>query len=173
MSKAMEDYWKDDFRPLQEAAAAVTAALQADEASPDADLYRRLATPTTSSSSSSSSSSSHTATTGGVAQGHAYHQAEPKPGSSSSNATSPQWKHKASRPLPALLVAALHTVQRTTYMGLLPATGWAYVTVDEHLYLVTLGGSSGTAEPKVLLSFTNPRKQSILACQIVAPRKGM
>jgi hypothetical protein len=168
MSKAMEDYWKDDFRPLQEAAAAVTAALQADEASPDADLYRRLATPTT---TSGSSSSSNAATAGGVAQGHAYHQAAPQGG----NATSPQWKHKASRPLPALLVAALHTVQRTTYMGLLPATGWAYVTVDEHLYLVTLGGNhgSGTAEPKVLLSFTNPRKQSILACQIVAPRKGM
>jgi len=40
--KAVAAYWNDDFTPLQAAGKAIIQELREDEASPDADLYRRI-----------------------------------------------------------------------------------------------------------------------------------
>ena len=155
----MEEYWKDDFRPLRDMALEVNAALKSDEASPESDLYRRLANSGTSGTVHQSYASDEA-----FAQPHAYHYEK-------SNTTL-TLKHDSTRPLPGIIEDAKKRMKRTSFMGVLPALGWAYMTVDDVIYLFSLE-SDATGSPETLLSFENPRKQSILAAQLVKPRPGM
>ena len=155
----MEEYWKDDFRPLKDTALAVNAALKADETSPESDLYRRLANSGTASTPQQSYASDEAAS-----QPHAYHY--------EAGNTTLTLKHDSTRPLPAILQDAKKRMKRTSFMGVLSALGWAYMTVDNVIYLFSLE-SNATGAPETLLSFDNPRKQSILAAQLVKPRTGM
>lgn len=157
----MEEYWKDDFRPLKDTALAVNAALKADETSPESDLYRRLAN--TGSGGTSQQQQTYTADEA-YAQPHAYHYEK-------SNTTL-TLKHDSTRPLPGLIEDAKKRMKRTTFMGVLSALGWAYMTVDSVIYIFSLE-SNTTGAPETLLSFENPRNQSILAAQLVKPRPGM
>lgn len=158
----LDNYWKDDFRPLQDSAHALTEALKKDEASADADLYRRLASGNDNTMLPQQPRSSMEP----IPQPHAYHYEGKHP-----KTTALTLKHKASRPLPDILQQALRQVQRTTFMGVLPALSWGYLTVDHTIYVFSFDLDS-EGNPKVLLSFNNPRNQSILAAQIVKPRKG-
>lgn len=160
----MEEYWKDDFRPLQDSGKAVLAALKADETSPESDLYRRLANIGTTSSFQQSPPSSEP-----HSEPHGYHN-DLATGAARKTTTF-TLKHVDSRPLPDILVQAKQRMQRSTFMGVLAALGWGYLTVDETIYVFSLDSDS-TGEPKTLLSFRNPRKQSIIAAQLVKPRPG-
>lgn len=158
----MEDYWKDDFRPLQDSAQAVTEALKKDEISSESDLYRRLA--------SGNDRSMLPQPTGGsmepISQPHAYHYEGKQ-----AKTTALTLKHTASRPLPEFLQQALQQTQRTSFMGVLPLLGWGYMTVDHTIYVFSFESDS-EGKPTVLLSFANSRNQSILAAQAVKVRKG-
>ena len=157
-----EEYWKDDFRPLQDSAKAVTAALKADETSSESDLYRRLA------STSSAASTQQPSWTGSepTSQPHAYHANK-----DNDKTATLTLKHVSSKPLPEILDQAKRGMQRTSFMGVLPALGWGYLTVDASIFVFSLESDS-TGNPETLLSFENPRKQSILAAQLVKPRPG-
>jgi hypothetical protein len=100
----MEDYWKDDFVPLQAANKAVLAALRADEEAPDADLYRRIiststivTTPVMSSSSTTSATTSVPLFEASITKGsHLYYLADHYTAGSSSSSSSSSSSHGTS-----------------------------------------------------------------------------
>lgn len=103
----LANFWKDDFAPLEAAGQAVLNCLREEEAAPDADLYRRIATSSPGS--------------------HSYFSDDSK--------VSLQWKHIHSDPLPALLSQQLSSVQSHSLMGLLAPASLAWMSVDHKLYL--------------------------------------
>lgn len=159
----MDEYWKDDFRPLRDSAKQITEALIEDEKSQESDLYRRLA----STRKDGSSQSTLRGTDMPVSHPHAYHgDVDPKGMPPALFA-----EHVSSFPLPDILVQAKQGMKRTMFMGVLPALSWGYMTVDYTIYVFSLDWRT-TGNPETLLSFENPRKQSILAAQVVKPRPG-
>ena len=64
-TSSADPYLTNDFYPLSLASSEILLALRADEAAPDADLYRRLII----------SSGDTTTTSGGVPSAHRYHLA--------------------------------------------------------------------------------------------------
>lgn len=155
----MEEYWQDDFRPLNDASKAVMEALKYDETSPESDLYRRLASSGNASQQSWNSAEPY-------AQAHAYHNeaGESKP-------VTLKVEHVSSRPLPDILMQAKKGVHRSTFMGVLPPLGWGYMTADATIFVFSLN-SDATGAPETVLSFENPRKQSIIGAHLVKPRPG-
>ena len=160
----MEDFWKDDYRPLQWAGKAILQALRDDENAPDADLYRRL----TQSSENS----------------HLYFKSNmslPRDRSSAATIVSPSsvsehalslptisLKHRQSLPLPPMLTDALNQVKTCSFMGLLLPVSMAWMTVDERLFLFS---SEDPSQGKIQC-FENPRKQPILTVALVKPKQG-
>ena len=74
-------------------------------------------------------------------------------------------------PLPDILNQAKQGVKRTMFMGVLPALSWGYMAADSMLYVFSLDWKA-SGSPETLLSFSNPRNQSILTAQLVKPRPG-
>lgn len=111
---SLEDYWKDDFVPLQAAGREILQQLRNDESAADADLYRRLSTGQ-----------------------HLYFD-------TADNAFDRvQLQHVQSEPLPPLLSQALAGVKAHSFMGLLAPIHMAWMSVDETLYLWPYGHASG------------------------------
>lgn len=165
----MEDFWKDDYRPLRWAGKVVLQALRDDENAPDADLYRRL--------------------TQSNENAHLYFQSDStlpfsalgSPGIRSSSSSTPYnqsaalspptiaLKHRQSLPLPAVLTDALKQVRTCSFMGLLLPVGMAWMTVDEKLFLFSADDPSQGS----IQCFENPRKQPFLAVALVKPKQGI
>ncbi|KAL7580131.1 hypothetical protein ACA910_012889 [Epithemia clementina (nom. ined.)] len=164
----MEEFWKDDYRPLRWAGKAILQALRDDEQAPDADLYRRLTESNENSHLYFQSDSSLFAPQS--------NSATPMPGRSNAEnvgaAPSPPTiclKHRQSLPLPPLLTDALKQQRTCSYMGLLLPVGLAWMTVDEKLFLF----SSEDPSQRSIERFENPRKQPILAVALVKPKPGV
>ena len=118
-AKQLHDYFNtDDFAPVQSAGKQINAALREDEAAPDADLHRRIATSTPGS--------------------HLYF-----PNNSEQTTTRP-WKHLRSDPLPPLLAQQLSTVKSNSLMGLLTPASLAWISVDHKLYLWSFRQQEGS-----------------------------
>jgi hypothetical protein len=154
-----EDYWKDDFRPLSDASKAIQDALEGDEKSTESDLYRRL-------HAKGYSSPRLWSTTESYSHENAYHNNldDPYP-------VTLTVEHTSSRPLPDVVMQAKKQVVRGSFMGVLPALGWGYMTVDKTIFVFSLQ-SDAMDGPETLLSFTNPGKEIIMSAQLVKPRPG-
>jgi nuclear pore complex protein Nup155 len=141
----MNDYWSDDFAPLEAAGNAVLAALRKDEAAPDADLYRRIV---------SSGSGSHL-----------YFPMEQQfPGATMT--------HRKTVPLPPTLAQELQTTRVSSLMGLLPEAELVWMTVDETLYLWSSNSTAVPGGMEDFCSFTVPTGQCIVSVGLVKPKKG-
>jgi hypothetical protein len=112
----LTSFWKDDFAPLQAAGQTVLAALREEETSADADLYRRISSPT----------------------GHLYYPPQQH------QQVSLQWKHLQSDPLPDFLGEQLEGVQSHSLMGLLAPASLAWMSVDHKLYVWSLRNQQGS-----------------------------
>ena len=160
-----QQYWKDDFVPLQVAGKSILQALRQDEAAPDADLYRRITHSNASASNSATASypennPSHryfvedntppanptTPTANGsgmplMGQSPAG-GVSPTNGNSKEASTSLNLNHERSIPLPPYIAQQMKTVKYSTYMGLFPEAELAWVTIDEKLFLWSFKGAS-------------------------------
>lgn len=186
----MEEFWKDDFRPLQWAGKSILQAMREDEEATDADLYRRLTqsqegshlyfqseTPSSSSTTTNDSSMANgwggLGGSGNVTPRGGGGLSSPFTSNSARNTskTAPplvSLKHRKSLPLPSMLTEALKQVRTSSFMGLLLPVEMAWMTVDEKLFLF----SSEDPSQGMIQCFENPRKQPILAVALVKPRKG-
>lgn len=164
MPPPMEEYWKDDFRPLRDSAKQITQAMIADEKAQESDLYRRIASTRKDGSSQQTLRGNDLP----VSHWHAYHSDIDEKGMPPALFA----QHVSSFPLPDILMQAKQRVKHTMFMGVLPALSWGYLAVDSTIYLFSLDWRT-TGTPETLLSYVNPRGQSILAAQLVKPRPGM
>ena len=164
----MEEFWKDDYRPLRWAGKAIIQALRDDENAPDADLYRRL---TQSTENSHLYFGSDSQSSPGFQRKPIIPPSRAAFSKSSDLATSPPTtglKHRQSLPLPTLLTDALKQVRTCSFMGLFSSVEMAWMTVDEKFYLFSAEDPShGNIQ-----CFENPRKQPFLAIALVKPRQG-
>lgn len=142
----MNDYWNDDFAPLEAAGKAVLTALRNDEAAPDADLYRRIV---------SSGSGSHL-----------YFPSDPKQHPSAT------MSHIRSIPLPLYLSQQLQTTRVSSLMGLLPEADLVWMSVDEKLYLWSSSSAGVPGGMEDFCSFTVPTGQCVVSVGLVKPKKG-
>jgi nuclear pore complex protein Nup155 len=162
-SSSLEEYWNDDFTPLQAAGQAVLHALREDEAAPDADLYRRI---THSGSGSHLYFAEQSNVGGGGSNG----------GASSGASTGPtppvvSMKHIRSVPLPKFLEEKLRTTQSHSLMGLLSQAKLAWMSVDHTVYLWSFHATE-TANGSTFCSFAVPSGQPVVAVGLVRPKKG-
>jgi hypothetical protein len=165
-SSSLEDYWNDDFTPLQAAGQAVLHALREDEAAPDADLYRRI---THSGSGSHLYFSGPSNGGGGIRGGTSSTASSP----SSTGPTPPvvTMKHVRSVPLPKFLEEKLRTTKSHSLMGLLSQAKLAWMSVDHTVYLWSFHATE-TASGSTFCSFAVPSGQSVVAVGLVRPKKG-
>jgi nuclear pore complex protein Nup155 len=168
-SSSLEDYWKDDFSPLQAAGQAVLHALREDEAAPDADLYRRI---------THSGSGSHlyfsAQSNGGSGSGsNGASNGSRSPRSPSTGPTPPvvAMKHIRSVPLPKFLEEKLQTTKSHSLMGLLSHAKLAWMSVDHTVYLWSFHATE-TANGSTFCSFAVPSGQPVVAVGLVRPKKG-
>ena len=162
---AEEEYWKDDFRPLQASGKLVLQALREDEAAPDADLYRRITNVSSASQRdhhyfldpSSSSGDGNGTTT-----------------NSTSSAPLYQMEHERSVPVPPLLTNQLKTAKKQSLMGLFPEAQLAWMTVDEKLFLWSTSAGASGSNPTDFLHFQVPSSshREIVSVGLVPPKKG-
>lgn len=197
---SLQDFWLDDYAPLQWAGTQVLACLRDDEAAPNADLYRRISGASgnrnTSNSTSHGSTAATTSTSSSVAAGQpAYEPNLSTTGSggilhSPSRLVVPQLRHLKSVALPEPLQDALRTASRHSFMGLLPGAHLAWLSVDDALWLWGVGGaisgggsafggaggmSGSTTDmepPQPLCQFKVPCGQPIVAVGLVKPKPG-
>ena len=162
---AEEEYWKDDFRPLQASGKLVLQALREDEAAPDADLYRRITNV------SSASQRDH----------HYFFDPSSSPGdgngtttNSTSSAPLYQMEHERSVPVPPLLTNQLKTAKKQSLMGLFPEAQLAWMTVDEKLFLWSTSAGASGSNPTDFLHFQVPSSshREIVSVGLVPPKKG-
>lgn len=169
----MEDFWKDDYRPLRLAGKAVLQALRDDENAPDADLYRRLTQSNENSHlyfQSDSTSPSTIRGSGSLRSSSGVNGRVENPNAASLTSSPPitGLKHRQSLPLPTVLTDALKKVQTCSFMGLFLPVGMAWMTVDEKLFLF----SADEPSQGNIQCFENPRKQPLLAVALVKPKQG-
>jgi nuclear pore complex protein Nup155 len=166
-SSSLEDYWNDDFTPLQAAGQAVLHALREDEAAPDADLYRKI---THSGSGSHLYFSSQSNGGSGGSNG----------GASSGASTGPtppvvSMKHIRSVPLPKFLEEKFRTTHSHSLMGLLSQAKLAWMSVDHTVYLWSFHATetaNGYGYGSTFCSFAVPSGQPVVAVGLVRPKKG-
>ena len=163
-TQQLSDYWKDDFTPLQAAAARINAALREDEQ--NADLYRRI--------SSGSGPSSHL-----------YF---PDSNNNNNNSIVPpllKLQHSKSVPLPPLIQEKLNGVKMQSLMGLMAPADLAWITVDDQLYLWSYDARTGfcspsrsatttstAVNPKQFCSISVPTGECIVSVGLVRPKRG-
>jgi hypothetical protein len=145
-----DEYWKDDFRPLQASGKLILKALREDESAPDADLYRRIT------NTSSASQRDH-------------HYFFDDSDSSKGAAALYQMEHERSVPVPPLLTNQLKTAKKQSLMGLFPEAQLAWMTVDEKLFLWS---SASGSNPTDFLNFEVPSHREIVSVGLVPPKKG-
>jgi Nup133 N terminal like len=155
----LQQFWRDDYAPLQLAGEQVLRCLREDETSPDADLYRRIAT--SSSVAVSATSTAATTATSDVGSFSGYRLASSASSASSSadnnggtdaagtalaSATttlvSPRLVHVKSIPLPPALRDALQAAKNHTFLGLLAPAQLGWLSVDDTLALWKLPSPS-------------------------------
>lgn len=167
------EHGSGDFGPLQEASQDILQALRRDEASPHADLYRRILSTTSTSAAGSSNSNSNNNNNGGeILVNHAYlvrqnnHRETTNHHNSSSSSSSPHWKHVQSIPLPQVLQDLLSTTQMKVshFMGLwdappppqgddtttttnIPTMAW--MTLDDTLYIWSINITTTTPSSSI------------------------
>ena len=165
-SSSLEEYWNDDFTPLQAAGQAVLHALREDEAAPDADLYRKITHSGSGSHLYFSAQSNGGSGSGGSANGGALSNASTGP-------TPPvvSMKHIRSVPLPKFLEEKLRTTQSHSLMGLLSHAKLAWMSVDHTVYLWSFHATE-TANGSTFCSFAVPSGQPVVAVGLVRPKKG-
>ena len=182
---ASDPFVTNDFFPLNQASNAVLAALRADESSPDADLYRRIA-----SSSNSSTAAAPYSTNGNNNQGHLYNTNATTTNSttnsntnSNTNATTNTTKaeihntihHENSIPLPPYLTNIIKETKLSSLMGILPQGNMVWVSVDDSLYIWEYGQGSlhGHGNKKEdFVCFQVPSGQCVVSVGIVKPKPG-
>lgn len=103
----LEEFWSDDFAPLQFAGKEILQALREDEQAPDADLYRKI------------SSGAHAYVTN----------------NDDRKFPSMKLKHRRSLPIPALPRQEAQKAKAHTFMGLLSEAAMAWMSVDHQLFL--------------------------------------
>lgn len=162
-TQQLSDYWKDDFTPLQAAAARINAALREDEQ--NADLYRRISS-------------------GSGPNSHLYF-----PENSNNNNVPPLLKlqHSKSVPLPPLIQEKLNGVKMQSLMGLMAPADLAWITVDDQLYLWSYDARTGfgspsrststtstaaAVSPKQFCSISVPTGECIVSVGLVRPKRG-
>jgi nuclear pore complex protein Nup155 len=165
-SSSLEEYWNDDFTPLQAAGQAVLHALREDEAAPDADLYRKITHSGSGSHLYFSAQSSNGGSMSGGSNG----------GASSNASTGPtppvvSMKHIRSVPLPKFLEEKLRTTKSHSLMGLLSHAKLAWMSVDHTVYLWSFHATE-TANGSTFCSFAVPSGQPVVAVGLVRPKKG-
>ena len=163
-----QQFWKDDFVPLQVAGKSILQSLRQDEAAPDADLYRRITNSTASATNSANlennpahryfvednnstastritTPTTPTANGGGLARiGHqSVGDTSPLNGNyGAKSSTSLNLNHERSVPLPPYIAQQLKTIKVSTYMGLFPEAELSWLTVDDTLYLWNYKGAT-------------------------------
>jgi nuclear pore complex protein Nup155 len=187
----LEDYWKDDFTPLQDAGKDVLAALREDENASDADLFRRIAAsddgchqyfPATASFSSMTSSGFNLSGTAPsampVATVTTLASLSPKTKNNSATTISQtppptiSLRHVHSDALPPLMAQQLQQVKIASLMGLLPEAELAWMSVDDKLFVWPCDGTT-TGQGATFCSFTVPNGQCVLSVGLVRPKKGV
>ena len=152
-----DPYIADDFLPLNQANSAIIDRLRADEDSPNADLYRRVA-----------------------ASGNSPSPYFYRDGTSSVSVNSTV-SHSHSIPLSPFLARELSTTKLSSLMGLLSPANLAWMSVDEKLYLWSYGiadnrdqnhRSTNSSAIEDFVSFSVPNGQCIVSVGIVKPKKG-
>jgi Nup133 N terminal like len=141
IAQVLQDYWKDDFSPLQAAGRIILQALRDDEGSQGADLYRRIGS------------------TGPGA--HAYFGA----------AHGLEYSHNV--PLSRFLLEQRMTAKYQSLLGLLPLAQLAWMSVDDQLYLWSIGQNQETYNGNSpLCSFQVTIGHSIVSVGLVRPVPG-
>ena len=175
-----DPYLTDDFYPLKLANESILAALRADESSPDADLYKRLASTSTQTLSASSGDGmllysylggeheSSNNTMNGI------HEAT----SSSTPMSLTELNHKLtysrSTPLPPYLINLMKDTKLSCLMGILPLGNMVWVSIDDALYLWQYGSGDGTGRNKEdFVCFKVPSGQCVVSVGLVKPKAGV
>jgi hypothetical protein len=183
--KLADPYLSNDFFPLNQAHNTVIAALRAEEASTDADLYRRIA------------SDSASGTDEG--RGHLYRSLEKdgtngaSPRGEKEGATAvgaggtasvtcdvhPTLAHSQSIPLPNYITKVLKEAKLSSLMGILPEANMVWVSVDDTLYLwdyqrESVGGVGKTSNSNAddFVCFKVPSGQCVVSVGLVKPKLG-
>lgn len=194
-AQQLSDFWKqDDFAPLQAAGQTIMNCLREDESSPDADLYRRIASnnPGSHYYYSDKTRSNNMEEVEGGNQSWKNKENSPSPSSrfnpstraSRDNIASPfgststgptpsappllTLKHQRSIPLPPVLIEKQKQVEITTFMGLLAPAGLAWMSVDSTLYLWSIRQSISATFSWCKV----PSGECIVSVGLVRPKKG-
>ena len=182
--KKTDPFVSNDFFPLCQAHNTVIAALRAEEASNDADLYRRIASDSA----------------GGTDEdrGHLYRSLEKEITSGASSRVQkegvtavvdggtsvtcdvyPTVEHTQSIPLPNYITKVLKETKLSSLMGILPEANMVWVSVDDSLYLweyerESVGGVGRTSSSNAddFVCFKVPSGQCVVSVGLVKPKIG-
>jgi len=191
-----DPFLEDPFYPLEQANSEILAALRADEASPDADLFRKIAHCSNSYEASNNNNNNNHGTHNAAAtavprQGFEYRVTPTtaaflakSTSSHSSSSTAPvaaaaghihrSIQHTKSIPLPQHLAETLAAdTQLVSLMGTFPDARLVWVSVDNTLYIweyETSDNASNTRQDFV--AFTVPTGQVIVSVGLVPPKPG-
>jgi nuclear pore complex protein Nup155 len=176
-ASALDEYWKDDFAPLQAAGHAVLKALREDEDAPDADLYRRISNSgsgshlyfpaTAATASSTTSSTTITASTEAATSTNKNGTSAPPP------TPTVTMSHLRSIPLPPYLAQELKTTKSHSLMGLLSEARLAWMSVDSKVFLWSFHSTATADQGSSFCCFQVPSGQCVIACGLMRPKKGM
>jgi hypothetical protein len=158
-----DPFLANDFYPLKHAHNAIMAALRADESTPDADLYRRIAS---NSSNDSSQNQCHLYRSAGInPEGHA------RQGTDAGD-THNTVHHENSIPLPPYLTNIIKETKLSSLMGMLPQGNMVWVSVDDALYIWEYGSLNGGRKKEDFVCFQVPSGQCVVSVGIVTPKPG-
>ena len=167
-ARPIDEYWNDDFRPLQDAGKGILSMLRRDETSAHGDLYRRIIsnTPTTTTTTT-------TTNNGDVESNPAHHYFTPDQNDSTV-------QHVETIPLPSGLQEKRKNARISTMMGLFPQGELAWLTVDDTVHLWTYHTSIQRTTDRVvgmnsenqILEFQMPSKQPIVSVGLAPPKPG-
>mmetsp|Transcript_3141 Transcript_3141/g.5841 ORF Transcript_3141/g.5841 Transcript_3141/m.5841 type:complete len:1874 (+) Transcript_3141:94-5715(+) len=160
-----DPYLSNDFYPLKQAHDAVIAALRADEAAPDSDLYRRITSVAATSSDSRSRlyqaiGDDASFATSNINDGDFYHNT---------------LSLKNSIPLPPYLRNIIKETKHSSLMGILPQGNMAWVSVDDSLYLWEYGSLTNNSgcDKEDFVCFRTPSGQFVVSVGLVKPKPGV
>jgi Nup133 N terminal like len=186
-SRPTDEYWRDDFRPLQDAGKHILGVLRKDESNPQGDLYRRIISKVGSGADPEINPDHHYFYPG-IAN-------KPSDGISSTNnngsASTNNWtfttdskespiRHVGTVPLPPELQDRRKKVKISTMMGLYPQGELSWLTVDQTVFLWsynsaldgTPDGASRAGESTQVMEFEMPSKQPIVSVGLAPPKPG-
>ena len=181
-SKPVDEYWKDDFRPLRDAGKGILRMLRTDETSANSDLYRRIISSTSNSRSNSNGADVET----NPAHHYFFPGSVTTTGKSENNKkfvvddNASTIKHIGTIPLPPELEEKRKKVKLSTMMGLFPQGQLAWLTIDDTVYLWSYNSSlDGTSDGAADVGMSSQTmyhqmdtKQTILSVGLAKPKPG-